>query len=86
MSSPENFDYVSAGKAQILIAVLSFMQVAYWLVIGHDAAVRANRVSATFIQYIDWACIVLAVLAMVPLLRGSYLYRKGCKIQEDQNV
>lgn len=75
--APDTFDYMAAGKAQILIAIVAFMQCAYWFGMGHAAAVRAARVSSDMIQYMDWACAALALLALVPLFRGIFLYRKG---------
>lgn len=71
------FDYFSAGKFQIIIALLAYMQGGYWFNIGKASAIESGRVSTQIITALDWSLIGLMVLAVVPLLRGIYLIRKG---------
>ena len=71
------FDYFSAGKFQIIMALLAYMQGGYWFSIGKASVVESGRVSTQIIAVLDWSLIGLMVLAVVPLLRGISLIRTG---------
>lgn len=71
------FDYFRAGKFQIIIALLAYMQGGYWFSIGKASVVESGRASAQIIAALDWSLIILMVLAVVPLLLGISLIRTG---------
>lgn len=71
------YDYVGAGRMQLVMVTLAFMQTSYWYSIGRSHAIESNKFSEVLITGMDWASAMLCVLAIPILLRGIYLIRKG---------
>lgn len=70
-------DYFNAGKMQIIVALLAYMQGMCWFNIREAGVAESGRLSAHLIAGLDWTAICLMALAIVPLLRGVYLIRKS---------
>jgi len=75
----DTFDYIAAGKLQIAMVLLAFMQASYWFAMGRGAALDSGKLPVGMITAMDWAAVVLCVLAVPILLRGVYLIRKGVR-------
>lgn len=73
------YDYVGAGKMQLVMVLLAFMHLSYWRSIGRGSAIDSGKFSDGFITGMDWAAGMLCVLAIPILLRGIYLIRKGSR-------